>query len=101
MGAVGVEVKPRVMAFDIGTSTCDIMVSNYEEMSSKLIPGICKQVDGSVIPGTAGLNAVQSALAEVYAWFKNVESLPVVNILSRTPSIDEATEQKPIDETRD
>ncbi|MEI6553962.1 MAG: ribulokinase [Paludibacter sp.] len=101
MGAVGAEVKPGALVRVIGTSTCDIMVSSYEEMGSKLIPGICGQVDGSVIPGMVGLEAGQSAFGDVYAWFKNVVAWPVVNILSKTTLVDEATKQKLIDETMD
>ena len=101
MGAVGAEVKPGALVRVIGTSTCDIMVSSYEEMGNKLIPGICGQVDGSVIPGMVGLEAGQSAFGDVYAWFKNVVAWPVVNILSKTTLIDEATKQKLIDETVD
>ena len=101
MGAVGAEVKPGALVRVIGTSTCDIMVSSYEEMGHKLIPGICGQVDGSVIPGMVGLEAGQSAFGDVYAWFKNVVAWPVVNILSKTTLIDEATKQKLIDETLD
>jgi len=101
MGAVGAEVKPGALVRVIGTSTCDIMVSSYEEMGHKLIPGICGQVDGSVIPGMVGLEAGQSAFGDVYAWFKNVVAWPVVNILSKTTLIDEATKQKLIDETMD
>ncbi|HRZ97298.1 MAG TPA: FGGY-family carbohydrate kinase, partial [Paludibacter sp.] len=64
-------------------------------------PGICGQVDGSVIPGMVGLEAGQSAFGDVYAWFKNVVAWPVVNILSKTTLVDEATKQKLIDETVD
>lgn len=101
MGAVGAEVKPGALVRVIGTSTCDIMVSSYEEMGHKLIPGICGQVDGSVIPGMVGLEAGQSAFGDVYAWFKNVVAWPIVNVLSKTTLIDEATKQKLIDETMD
>lgn len=101
MGAVGAEVKPGALVRIIGTSTCDIMVSSYEEMGNKLIPGICGQVDGSVIPGMVGLEAGQSAFGDVYAWFKNVVAWPVVNILSKSVLIDEDTKQKLIDETVD
>ncbi|MBP1662980.1 MAG: L-ribulokinase [Bacteroidetes bacterium] len=101
MGAVGAEVKPGALVRVIGTSTCDIMVSSYQEMGDKLIPGICGQVDGSVIPGMVGLEAGQSAFGDVYAWFKNVVAWPVVNILSKTTLVDEATKQKLIDETID
>lgn len=101
MGAVGAEVKPGALVRVIGTSTCDIMVASYEEMGSKLIPGICGQVDGSVIPGMIGLEAGQSAFGDVYAWFKNVVAWPVVNILSKTTLVDAETKQKLIDETVD
>jgi L-ribulokinase len=101
MGAVGAEVKPGALVRIIGTSTCDIMVASYEEMGDKLIPGICGQVDGSVIPGMIGLEAGQSGFGDVYAWFKNVLAWPVVNILSKTTLVDEATKQKLIDETLD
>jgi L-ribulokinase len=101
MGAVGAEVKPGALVRVIGTSTCDIMVASYEEMGHKLIPGICGQVDGSVIPGMVGLEAGQSAFGDVYAWFKNVLAWPVVNILAKTTLVDEATKQKLIDETMD
>ena len=50
MGAVGAGVKPYSWVRIIGTSTCDIMVVEPEVIGEKLIPGICGQVDGSVIP---------------------------------------------------
>ena len=98
-GAVGAEVTPGALVRVIGTSTCDIMVASYEEMGDKLIPGICGQVDGSVIPGMIGLEAGQSGFGDVYAWFKNVLAWPVVSILSKTTLVDEATKQKLIEET--
>jgi L-ribulokinase len=101
MGAVGAEVKPGSLVRVIGTSTCDIMVSSYEEMGHKLIPGICGQVDGSVIPGLVGLEAGQSAFGDIYAWFKRVVAWPIENILAKTTLVDEATKQKLIDETLD
>ena len=101
MGAVGAEIKPGALVRIIGTSTCDIMVSDYETMGDKLIPGICGQVDGSVIPGLVGLEAGQSAFGDIYAWFKRVVAWPVENILAKSTLIDEATKQKLIDETMD
>ena len=101
MGAVGAEIKPGALVRIIGTSTCDIMVSDYETMGDKLIPGICGQVDGSVIPGLIGLEAGQSAFGDIYAWFKRVVAWPVENILAKSTLIDEATKQKLIYETMD
>lgn len=101
MGAVGAEVKPGALVRIIGTSTCDIMVSSYEEMGNKLIPGICGQVDGSVIPGMVGLEAGQSAFGDIYAWFKRLVAWPLENILANTTLIDEETKQKLMAETLD
>lgn len=101
MGAVGAEVQPGALVRIIGTSTCDIMVSSYEEMQDKLIPGICGQVDGSVIPGMVGLEAGQSAFGDIYAWFKRVVAWPVENILAKSTLIDDETKEKLIAETLD
>jgi L-ribulokinase len=101
MGAVGGEASPNVLTRSIGTSTCDIMTVRNEDIGSKLIAGICGQVDGSVIPGYMGLEAGQSAFGDVYAWFKQLIAWPVVELMSDTELIDQDTKNKLIEETLD
>jgi L-ribulokinase len=91
MGAVGGQIEPYFLSKVMGTSTCDILVAPNQDMEGKLIKGICGQVNGSVIPNMAGLEAGQSAFGDVYAWFKNLISWPINNLLSESSIIDPAT----------
>ena len=100
-GAVGAQIVPGAFVRVIGTSTCDIMVAHYKEMGDKLIPGICGQVDGSVVPGMIGLEAGQSAFGDIYAWFKRVVEWPITNIIAQSDLIEEAIKAKLIEETLD
>jgi len=98
MGAVGVEIKPGDFVRVIGTSTCDIMAVPYEEMGNRLIPGICGQVDGSVIPGMIGLEAGQSGFGDIYAWFKRLLEWPIRNIIAKSELINPETRERLIEE---
>jgi len=91
MGAVGGQIEPYYLSKVMGTSTCDILVAPNQDLHGKLIGGICGQVNGSVIPGMAGLEAGQSAFGDVYAWFKNLISWPLNHLLTESDLIDEAT----------
>jgi L-ribulokinase len=82
IGAVGGGIKPFDMVKIVGTSTCDIIVTPPDVMEGKLVGGICGQVDGSVLPGAAGLEAGQSAFGDVYAWFRNLLMWPVEKFLT-------------------
>ncbi|WP_316829863.1 ribulokinase [Pedobacter aquatilis] len=93
MGAVGGQIEPYYLSKVMGTSTCDILVAPNKDMEGKLVNGICGQVDGSVIPGMAGLEAGQSAFGDVYAWFKNLISWPLNNLLCESTLIDTHTAQ--------
>jgi L-ribulokinase len=77
MGAVGGQIEPYYLSKVMGTSTCDMMVVPRKELGSKLVKGICGQVDGSIIPGMVGLEAGQSAFGDTYAWYKNLLMWPV------------------------
>lgn len=101
MGAVGAEIKPKTFVRVIGTSTCDIMVASQDEVGDKLVPGICGQVDGSVIPGMVGFEAGQSAFGDIYAWYKRVLAWPIENILANSTLIDQDTKQKLVEEALD
>jgi L-ribulokinase len=91
MGAVGGQIEPYHLSKVMGTSTCDILVAPNRDMEGKLVKGICGQVDGSVIPGMAGLEAGQSAFGDTYAWFKNLIAWPLQSLLASSSLIDAQT----------
>ena len=93
MGAVGGNIKPHQLLKILGTSCLDMIVVPKTQEPERLVPGICGQVDGSIIPGMVGYEAGQSAFGDVYAWFKKLLSWPLEAILPALPGADEATKQ--------
>ena len=89
MGGVGAEIEAYSLVRVMGTSTCDMLIAPNEEVSGKLVKGICGQVDGSIVPGMLGLEAGQSAFGDVYAWFQRLILGPVNDLIS-----DESEKQK-------
>jgi len=93
IGAVGGGVADGVMVKSMGTSTCDIIISQLTaaNKTEKCIPGICGQVDGSVIAGNIGYEAGQSAYGDYYNWFRTLLLWPFKNgagkaVLGREPT---------------
>ncbi|MHC4704065.1 MAG: ribulokinase, partial [Planctomycetota bacterium] len=70
LGAVGSGIAPGKLVKIIGTSTCDMLVSESGRQLAD-IPGICGIVDGSILPGYFGLEAGQSAVGDIFNWFVN------------------------------
>lgn len=101
VGAVGGEIKPYYLSKVMGTSTCDMLVAPMEEAGDKLIPGICGQVDGSIVPGMLGMEAGQSAFGDIYAWFKKILMWPAEQILAKTSLADESLRRELIREMSD
>ena len=70
LGAIGAGIGQGALVKVMGTSTCDIMVSELGRPLAD-VPGLCGIVRESVLPGYFGLEAGQSAVGDIFNWFVN------------------------------
>lgn len=69
-GAIGAGVTEGTLVKVIGTSTCDCAVVSAKKTAED-VPGICGIVKGAILPGYYGVEAGQSAVGDIFAWFVN------------------------------
>ena len=70
LGGIGAGISPGTLVKVLGTSSCDMMVAPGNAPLPD-IPGLCGIVKGSILPGSYGLEAGQSAVGDIYNWFVN------------------------------
>ena len=68
LGAVGAGIQPGTLVKIIGTSTCDVMVAGLDDLPGD-IPGLCGIASEAVLPGYLSLEAGQSAVGDLFAWW--------------------------------
>lgn len=68
-GAVGAGIRPGILLKSVGTSGNDFLVA---ESCDRVIPGICGQAEGTILPGAVAFEAGQAAVGDVFAWFRRI-----------------------------
>jgi len=100
-GGVGAEIEPNMLVKVMGTSTCDMIVTEMPKEGEHLVAGICGQVDGSILPGLLGMEAGQSAFGDIYAWFRDLLLWPVQHLLDTMPQVNAGNRRQMLDDIAD
>ncbi|MEX2542050.1 MAG: ribulokinase [Trueperaceae bacterium] len=58
-------VEPGTMVMIMGTSTCDVLVSDER----REVEGMCGVVSDGIVPGHYGYEAGQSGVGDIFAWY--------------------------------
>ena len=69
MGALGAGIEYGTFVKIMGTSCSDMVLA---PSNIGLVPGICGQAEGSILPGMTTLEEGQSAFGDLFAWFKRL-----------------------------
>jgi L-ribulokinase len=91
-GAIGAGVDEGTLVKVIGTSTCDCGVVKADKDIAD-VPGICGIVKGAILPGYFGIEAGQSAVGDIFAWY--VERVLQGGRETHERLTDEASQLKP------
>lgn len=100
-GAVGAGVKPGTLVKVMGTSTCDMLVANYQDVDPEPVQGISGQVDGSILPGLIGFEAGQAGFGDFLAWYKRLISDPVFDLIRSSEALEPQLKEQLIAELSD
>lgn len=69
-GAIGSGIQEGTLVKILGTSTCDCVVAKKDNLLPA-IEGISGVAEESILPGYYGIEAGQSAVGDIFKWFKD------------------------------
>ncbi|PCE64726.1 ribulokinase [Sediminicola luteus] len=65
-GGLGAGIKPGTLVKILGTSSCDLALGNNQNMG---LTGVASVAENSIVPGHLGIEAGQSAVGDLLAWY--------------------------------